>query len=352
MKTTLLIITLLAFIGLDANAQWQQTSTPPGGSIWSIAVIGTNIFVGTTNDGVYYSPDEGATWVQRNGSSPITEVLSLVANGSDLYAGTKGGFMSGTSGIYKSTDYGLTWSDVTPSGIQSGTYFSALVINGSDIFAGCGGLGNVPIYKSPLSGINAASWTPYNTGFSNSLIRSLASSGANILAGTYGDGVWISAANNANWSSTSGMSTNADYIHSLSVSGSNVFAGNISGATPVLYRSTDNGLTWTPSSTSVFAGKPVYAIIHDGNTIYAGTELAGVMLSTDNGATWTAYNNGLITIGSLSIRCFGIIGNKLLAGTDYGVWKSDISTGIMEADEPLGVSIYPNPASEIGRAHV
>lgn len=338
-----ILISILVFIGLTVNAQlWQQTSTPPNGSVRALAIIGTDIYAGN-GDGVYFSSDYGVTWVQRNGAYPTMEVYSLVSSGTDIFAATSEIIFGGGGFVLKSTDKGITWSDVTPSNLPVSFDFrvNAMVINGTEIFIGINDIDN-GIFKSTLSNISTSSWTAFNTGLGSPSIRSLALSGTNILVGTYGDGVWISPTNNANWAPTAGMTLYSDYIQSLAVSGSNVFAGNISG-TPVLYQSFDNGANWVPSGTSVLgANNAVYALAIHGNKIFAGTELGGVFLSTDNGANWTTFNNGFLNCG-LNVRSFAFIGNEIFAGTDCGVWKLDLTVGITEAKESSDIEIYPNP---------
>jgi photosystem II stability/assembly factor-like uncharacterized protein len=75
------------------------------------------VFAGTYN-GVFQSSDGGATW---------SRVLSYIGNVSDLeiasdgaiYAAFGGGFLTAAaSRIYKSTDAGLTWTNITPDANQ------------------------------------------------------------------------------------------------------------------------------------------------------------------------------------------------------------------------------------------
>lgn len=345
MKKTILI-TLLAFIITGTKAQkWQQTTIPPSGSVWSLASMGTNLIAGT-GFGIYFSADGGTTWVKHDATPPDQRVNSLLVSGTDIYAGTE-------KAVYKSADSGLTWVYVTPT---QGSFVSiySLAITGTYLYMGTMGKG---VFRTPLTGISTTSWTEFNTGLPTFWdIRSMAICGTSILAGTYGKGVWRSPLDSAQWDSTSGMASDGDYIQSLSVKGSTVFAGNISG-TPVLYRSTDNGATW--NACTISTNKPVYSIFNDGTTVYTGTEREGVFSSNDDGVTWNEFNTGFKKDSSahndsagtwycnhINVRSFALIGSTLYGGTDCGVWKRTIqTTGIREVYESAAVSIYPNPSN-------
>lgn len=119
------------------------------------------------------------------------------------------------------------------------------------------------------------------------------------------------------WQQGSGTATKD--VRSLSSNGTTLFAGtNAAG----VYRSTDGGVTWTPSSTGL-TSLVVLGLGSNGNTMYAGCggSGGGVFKSTDNGSTWTGINNGLT---SVQVYALVVKGNVLLAGTqDAGVFFSN-----------------------------
>ncbi len=339
-----LLMSLFVLLGWSHSAysqsQWEQTSTPPGGSVWALGTIGTNLFAGTASGGVYFSNDDGTSWVQRNGAFPSMQVNSLIVNGHDVFVGTINGQ------IYKSSDSGLNWIDVTPSGFSFSNTVQ-LVLDGTNIYAGTDGDG---VFMSPLSNISTTSWSSFNTGLTNQTIRALKIKGTTIYAGTYGDGVWSSSTNTPNWSLTSAiLPALSDYIVALDVSGSTIFAGNVSGL-PVLYRSTNNGLNWVQSDTNIFEDKPVYVIYNDGDNVYAGTEGVGILQSNDNGVTWSEFNLGFRDgsgdwfCNQINVRSLAITPNNMFAGTDCGVWKRSLTTlGTNEFSDSNQFLLYPNP---------
>ncbi|MCE3225733.1 MAG: glycoside hydrolase, family [Bacteroidetes bacterium] len=345
----LIVFVLTTIISHSQNANWQQTTTPPGGSIWGLTAIGNDIFAGASNGGVYYSSDNGTTWQQRNGAYPGMQVYCITSLGSDLFVGAG-------SQVFKSSDLGLNWTEITPPGLNCDV--RAILIEGNDIYIGTFG-GCAGVMKSSLTNISSSTWNSFVNGFSNTIgganidVRSMAISGNNIIVGLYGHGVFTSPTSADNFTSISnGMGTYDDYIQAIAVKDSNFLAGNISGS-PVMYRSSDMGTNWVQSNNSLFNNKPVYAIYAGDTSIYAGTEGAGVLLSNDNGVTWVDYNQGFKDsfgnwyCNQINVRAFVMVGTTLYAGTDCGVWKTANASQIVginsnEASKN-SLKLYPNP---------
>ncbi|HLF96231.1 MAG TPA: Ig-like domain-containing protein, partial [Methylococcaceae bacterium] len=73
-------------------------------------------------------------------------------------------------------------------------------------------------------------------------------------------------------------------------------------------------------------GGVVNALIADPvskDTLYVGTESAGVFKSTDGGQNWVPVNNGLTNLTVSSFAFDPVTPAKIFAGTDDGVFKSD-----------------------------
>jgi len=71
---------------------------------------------------------------------------------------------------------------------------------------------------------NGSTWLEASTGLPSTAISSLAVSGTNLFAGTFGSGVFLSTNNGASWvESSSGLATMS--VLSLVIKGSSVFAG-------------------------------------------------------------------------------------------------------------------------------
>jgi hypothetical protein len=143
-------------------------------------------------------------------------------------------------------------------------------------------------------------------------------------------------------------------IHSLTVSGTNLFAGTPGGG---VFLSTDNGTSWTDVRIGL-TSTDVWALAVSGTNLFAGTSHgwfstgpAGVFLSTDNGTSWTEVDSALTNVDVLALA---VSGTNLFAGTLYdGVWKRPLSemitsvpAGAGSAGLPANFSLeqnYPNP---------
>ena len=140
-------------------------------------------------------------------------------------------------------------------------------------------------------------------------------SGGEVYAGTYFEGLFATADGGENWSNPLAASTGAIAIDPDN--GSTVYAGTWhSGA----YKSTDGDENWSPINTGL-AANDVYAILVDpeaSSTVYAGTEM-GIFKSTNGGASWQGASSGFT---GRNVYALALTDGALLAGTDLGVFKS------------------------------
>ena len=137
---------------------------------------------------IYKSIDGGANWNFFNDGLPATYVNALAIDPTEsntIYAGTgwDSGVKDTNTGVFKSTDGGVTWKGIGPANAVS-----ALAIDSSNpntIYTGTYAGG---VLKSTDAG---ASWSPFNDGLTNFNINALAidASGNFLRAGT-GAGVF------------------------------------------------------------------------------------------------------------------------------------------------------------------
>ncbi|MHB1688060.1 MAG: T9SS type A sorting domain-containing protein [Ignavibacteriaceae bacterium] len=226
-------------------------------------------------------------------------VWSFAIIGTNIFAGSGGG------GIFLSTNNGTSWTEVDSGLTNLGV--SSLIVNGGNIFAGSYGDGVL------LSTNNGKTWAV--TALDSQYVWSLAVSGSTLFAGTQ-NGVFLSSNNGSSWTQVNSGLTSF-IVNSITVSGGNIFAGTTQG----IFLSTDNGANWAPVDSGL-TNKYIWSLFASGSNIYAGTE-AGIFTSTNNGYKWT--QNGL---DSLYIYSFAATDTMFFAGTNGGVFvltKSDSS---------------------------
>jgi len=223
----------------------------------------------------------------------------------------------------------------------SNPYVFALIVSGTDIYAGTDGDG---VFRSTNNGV---SWMSSSSGMTNLRILNLAASGTDLFSGTFGSGgIYRSSDNGSNWSAANNGLTNYD-VWNITASGSNLFAGTGAG----IFVSTNNGTDWN-SASSGLSDTYVHTIIISGQYTFAGTDIEGVFRSTNNGASWTAINAGLI---KPSIWALEVSGSYLFAGSNgYGIYKRPLSelVGVNELYRELPAQFnlcqnYPNPFNPV-----
>ena len=147
-----------------------------------------------------------------------------------------------------------------------------------------------------------------NSGLTASDVYSLAVSGTNLLAGTSA-GVYRSTNNGTSWTVAN---TTLTSVSAFTVSGINLFAAQGSG----VFHSTDNGTSWSQVSSPWF-GNTVAALGANGTYLFVGTSGFGGFRSTDNGTTWTPMNPPSTTSSEVSaLAASGNCARRAPAGAD------------------------------------
>jgi hypothetical protein len=299
-----------------------QTNGPAASPVNAIAINGSYIFAGTGTwsnlSGVYLSTNNGLTWTQTSLNN--RRVLSLAVNSSIVLAGTGAG-VYGDSGIFRSTNNGQTWANTI-----WGETVNALCITGINIFAGVWGHG---LY---ISSDNGLTW--YHNG-SCSFTYSFAFSGINIYAGTIINwmGVFLSTNNGDTWIP---IGLNNQWIYSLAVIGSSLYAGTSGNG---VFLTTNNGQNWIQTSLN---NQDVRSLAANGTNLFAGTNGNGIYLSLNNGLNWIQKNEGM---GNQAICALAFTDSYIFAGANNGyVYRRPLSDFVPSA--PL---LYSPPNGSTGQ---
>lgn len=260
---------------------------------------------GTYGIGIIKSTDGGITWSQvlTKTSAQLFAIQMLKfqpGSSSVIYA-------CATDGLYKSTNSGTTWTQ-----ILSKIYVSDVCINPSNtdqVVVGVGNMVNLDkgIYRTTNASAATPTWNKIISGLPTSFdgyIR-LDNVGATRLyasvGGTTGDELYLSTDFGANWfakNSSAHAGFQYWFAHTLAINPSNTSDILCAGINFYRYTSTDattgGGITTISSGSS-----PIHSDHHDieydpnnSNIIYVACD-GGVYKSTNGGGTWNARNTGL-----------------------------------------------------------
>lgn len=207
------------------------------------------LYIGYDGQGIFRSTDGGITWIPKNDGLVSLSVRSLAFHPKDpntLYAGLKGG-------VCITNNRGDRWSPT--SGFKKLSNVNAIAINPLDptvIYAGTGSEG---VYKSTNGGV---SWKDINNGLPNMSILSLSIDPVNpdqVIAGTYNavtptdlyvggvyGGVFYTKDGGATWQASKSLTSVTVFgISRLTQKTDVVYATTLGG----IYRSIDGGFNWT-----------------------------------------------------------------------------------------------------------
>jgi SdrD B-like domain/Secretion system C-terminal sorting domain len=211
---------------------------------------------------------------------------------------------------------GQTNAQWTHSDLQVGA-INSVFTNGNDLLAGFNGNGGSIIITQD----NDASWHYAETGIpSGADVRAFGANSSYVFAGTNSGLYRCNNDGNYNWS----LVLN-EGCWSLIVTDNDIFAGTLGAG---LFHSTDNGNTWTSTTSGMELYPDVYALVSNGTYLFAGmyagngtanSPNAGVYRSSDNGATWVQKSIGLTNFDVFSLL---VKDNYIFAGTNGGVFRS------------------------------
>lgn len=272
---------LCTAVGRDSTTNlpiiYQTTN---GGSSWS------EVTTGITNTGNFTATSCSTNWCTAAGEDNTT----------------------GLPILYQTTNGGSSWS-VVPTGITNTGFFIATSCSGTVcITAGKDIITDFPLlYQSTDGGVN---WSASNTGITNPGIfraTSCSGTGSSALCVAAGqDGTtgfpWLyqSVDGGVNWSAApTGITSPGQFnATSCSTSGSTTICtvvgqvvANLSSALPIIYQSTDRGISWSAVSTGIEDQGNFFATSCSGTTcatVGAFENIPLLSVSVDQGTNWSA----------------------------------------------------------------
>jgi photosystem II stability/assembly factor-like uncharacterized protein len=324
---------------LYAQNFWERTSSP-GGYVGEIAISpGGHLFASSYLMGLFRSEDDGDSWTKVNeGLGTITNIGSIVFEGQDgrvLVAGNNGS--SSQHAVLRSTNNGTSWSVVSGA---SHLRVGVLAINSSGhLFAEhVSGGGHDTLFRSTNGG---ESWKP--TGLTGRVYSLDISANGDIFACS-GPNVYRSNDNGDTWTNVRPDSVGGNYGSVAFNAAGTVFLTEYEpsevGMYSRIWRSTNKGETWSIVRPWTFGILKRLAVNSRGHVFAGGWY---VIRSTNDGMTWEDVSSGLqggifelaVSSEDRIFACGGAVYRSTRTATSAGEGES--ATGFALAQN------YPNP---------
>ena len=358
------------FLSTNSGTSWTGLATtgfPVGyATPNAFTPVGTNLFYGFLDWGIYRSTNNGRSWDIVNTGLQESSITALVATRKSafvstfdyLYALSPGSsdwipalagqrvpavadtvlYVTANSGVSYSSDEGKSWVIPLNTGGPRGFQYTALAVRGTNIFLGgagmCGLCDQGGVYLSTNSG---DSWS--NKGLQN--ITAIFANGTIIYAVMANAILFVSTDLGSTWNTLSAPPVNA-----LAFRASEMFVGSPAG----VFRSFNQGKHWEQISTGL-AGSAllINSLVVCGTNVFAGTNLGVYVLNIDD-TSWTAVNTGLPSTSG-PVYHLAATDSDIYAGFSGTVWKRPISDMITAFKPPLVntpttfslFQNYPNP---------
>jgi photosystem II stability/assembly factor-like uncharacterized protein len=283
------------FRSTDNGASWTRSDFPYYGDVRSLASTNSDVFyAGTYQDGIYKSTDLGLSW--RKTSVSYSSVFSLFIDSEDrIYAGAD-------SAIIRSTDNGISWKYTR---IEKATFRSIQMSRSGVLFAGAW---NEGLFISTDKG---RSWSTRNQSLPRPDIDALTfDSTANLYAGISGTGLYRSVDDGQSWTRIG--FTNESVLSLLVTRSNTLVIGSLLG----IHFSTDAAASFEPKNVGLMNTYPTVLVSTTTGSVFTTLNGRGLYRSTDNGNSWTGFS--IEPVGGIAADSRG----DIYVGMVNQIWKS------------------------------
>lgn len=332
--------TLIVYL-LLSNMLWSQWSQVGFPNKWITALfVKDNDILAGSGENIYMSNDNGESW-DTIAVLNTFEVFDFESIDETLFAVTSWiclDFCPPAPCIYRSQNDGITWDSVFVG--VSGA--SSIVKSNGYIFSDVDGY----LYRSEDSG---TSWTPITPDSIFSGVGGpLASNEGVLYVSAYHRGLYRTSDNGITWTLIN-IGLENSIVYSMVINDSTLFVGT-GGTGYGVYRSNNNGLNWVSINIGLPNNSIVSSLTLSGHNLIAAIG-DSIYLTMNSGENWINVSAGLNLEGYGYVNTLVVMGEYLLAGTNDGIWRRLLSD-IVSVDKsdnnnlPMVFRLegnYPNP---------
>jgi photosystem II stability/assembly factor-like uncharacterized protein len=316
------------FVSTDNGTSWGRLNAGLASTNVSDFIKTAGALFVKASAGIFRSADNGKNWEVLNNSPIDLNIINMVASDEKNLAGFR------DDGVYFSKNNGNSWTAAINSGLKdvwgSSAYISSMEVIGDNIFAGTEDAG---IFRSTDYGV---SWSAIDSGLPENIsVVSLAKSGSILFAGTR-LGFFRSKDSGASWTEIN-LGVKDPTVRCLTANAGNVIALMESRTSDErsLVLSADAGSKWI-NIKSVFPSMYINCFKFYGNNIFTVMNNR-VLLSTNNGVSWTVVNTDQLK--NITINSIAIFDNTLFIGTSRGEWRRPLSDVVGVVGNPDAKSL-------------
>ena len=357
MKQFLTLVFVFSFLG--SHSQWTRELQLPASTIYSLYRDDSDLLAGGQGI-VYFSRDKGETWDSTSLIPGLNSIDAIIVHRNELYVASYG------YGVYKSRDFGRTWTNIENGIIH---YVSQFCTWRGNLYAATLG-GGVFL----LDSVRLDQWINYNQGLSNLSLNlyCIAANARTLVAGALTNGTFDRRPiDTSAWSEQfvlNRINPNEGFYDIVTAHDSLFMAGF-----KAFYLSTNDGLDWNTIATPLFAS--VTTLLNTNEALLLVRNYTNSNTIT-NSLYYYVRKDSLqypaipfSTVDNRFTYRMQILGGRLWAATTDGLYYMPISglpgitpandtdsSGNQEGSPPDSVktsfgvgNVYPNPISVNGR---